>query len=371
MKVNELITHIESWAPPGAAWESDNVGLQVGSSAAEISNILLALELNDKVLTQAIKKNCNFIFTHHPFIFKPIKTIDTSKDSKSKLVEKLIKNNISLFSAHTNFDFSKNGVSFELAKVLRLKNIEFLENTEKDQYKVVVFVPGESEEKVANAVFQSGGGIIGEYNNCSYRINGKGTFQGSESSNPAVGKKQNYEFVDETRIEIITEKWNIGKVISSIVKAHPYEEPAYDIYPLDNKNPNYGYGAIGELVNPMKTNEFLDHVCKSLNTKNVRFCKGNGNPIKKIAVCGGSGSDLVHSAVRKNADAFITADIKYHAFQDAEDKILFVDAGHYETEIHSLNAVKDRFEKMIKLSGNQIKVYKYSGSTNPVKFYNN
>ncbi len=371
MKVKELIKHIESWAPPGVAWEGDNVGLQIGSGQSDISNILLALELDEKSLNQAIRKNCNFIFTHHPFIFKPIKRIDTSKDLKSRLIEKLIKNDISLFSAHTNLDFSRGGVSFELAKVLGLKNIRFLENTSGDQCKLVVFVPKEAEEKVAQAVFKSDAGIIGEYKNCSFRLDGKGTFEGSEKSSPVVGMKQNYESVDEVRLEVIVEKWNIKSVINAMIEAHPYEEPAYDIYPLNNTNPNYGYGAIGELESSMNPDKFLGHVCESLNTKSVRFCKGKKNSIKSVAVCGGSGADLINSVIGKKADAYVTGDIKYHAFQDAENEILLVDAGHYETEIHSLNAVKKNLEAMLKSSRDKIKVFKYSGSTNPVKFYNN
>jgi dinuclear metal center YbgI/SA1388 family protein len=371
MKVKELITHIESWAPPGIAWEGDNIGLQVGSSEDKISNILLTLELDDKSLNQAIQKKCNFIFTHHPLIFKPLKKIDTAKDNKSKLIEKLIKNNITLFSAHTNLDFTRGGVSFELANVLKLKNIDFLEISEENQVKIVVFVPSVAKEKVAGAIFEAGGGIIGQYDKCSYRIEGKGSFRGSEDTNPVIGEKQNYEFVDETRLEIIAEKWKLGKIISALINAHPYEEPAYDIYPLKNKNKSFGYGAIGELDNSLTEKEFLAHVTHCLKTKNLRYCRGSKKRIKKIAVCGGSGTELLQASIRKGADAFVTADIKYHTFQDAENKILFIDAGHYETEIFSLGAVENKIKDYFQDADEDIKIYKYSGTTNPIKFFNN
>lgn len=370
MEVIELIKYFEKWAPPGAAWDKDNVGVQVGNSHSEIANILLALELNKKVLSEAKKKKCNLIFTHHPFLFKPLKSINFSKDEKSQIIEELIKNNITVYSAHTNLDFTRDGVSFELARKLKLNNIRFLELEEENQFKIAVFVPEESLDEVSSAMFDNGGGRIGEYENCSYRLNGEGTFQGSEKSNPKIGKKNNFEKVAEVRLEVLVDKWNLNKVLSAMIKAHPYEEPAYDVYVLKNKNVNYGFGAIGEFEKSMNQKDFLSHVCKGLNTKNLRFTKGKSNRIKRVAVCGGSGSDLVFSAISQKADAIVTADVKYHTFQDAEEKILLVDAGHYETEIHALDEVKQRFEKFIKENKSNIKVYKYSKSTNPISFYN-
>lgn len=370
MIVSELTKYLEDWAPPGAAWEKDNIGLQVGSGSVKLKNILLALELNYEVLDEALKKNCNLIFTHHPLIFSPIKKIDTQKDSKAQLISQLIKNDITLYSAHTNLDFTKDGVSFELARVLKLKKVKFLENEESNQYKIVVFVPEENLENLSKSIFDAGGGIIGEYENCSFQLKGEGTFKGSEKSNPVIGKKEIFEKVNEVRLEVLVDNWKLNKVISAIIKNHPYEEPAYDIYPLKNKNVNYGAGAIGELENEMGLKEFLQHVQKSLKLTNFRYVKGKDSRIKKVAVCGGSGSDLLKNAIVANADAFITADIKYHTFQDAGNKILFIDAGHYETEIFALNVVEKKIKKYLeeKLEDN-INVFKFSGSTNPIKFY--
>jgi hypothetical protein len=282
----------------------------------------------------------------------------------------LIKNNITLYSAHTNLDFTKDGVSFNLAKQLQLQNVKFLKNLPDKSLKLVVFVPESHVNKVASALHSAGGGVIGNYSDCSFRLKGTGTFKGSDETNPVKGKKGRIESVNEIRLELIVDSWKIRKVIEVLMSVHPYEEVAYDIYPLQNENVNYGIGAIGVLKKSMKKNDFLSHVSKSLKTRNFRYTPGNKPNIKKVAVCGGSCSDLLNTAITEGADAFITADIKYHSFQDAEGKILFIDAGHYETEIHSLNEVQLRLNHFINKSS-KIKVYKYNGSTNPVIFYNN
>ncbi|MDP4173799.1 MAG: Nif3-like dinuclear metal center hexameric protein [Bacteroidota bacterium] len=370
MIVKEVTKYIEDWAPKDAAWAKDNPGIQVGSLSGEIENIFLCLELTTQALKEAIKKKSNFIFTHHPLIFQPLKRIDTQNDRISKLIEELIKNNITLYSAHTNLDFTKNGVSFQLAKALNLKNIDFLENQDSNQYKLVVFVPENNLETVSNAIFTSGGGIIGQYENCSFSLKGQGSFLGTEGTNPAVGQKGRFEHVEEIRLEAVVDKWKINKVLGSMLKVHPYEEPAYDIYPLSNKNLNFGFGTIGQLEEEMTEQEFLQHVSQSLSTTNVRFSRGSGKKIKKVALCGGSGSELIGSAIAKGADAFVTADVKYHSFQDAEGKMLLIDAGHYETEVPVLKEVKRRLEDLIKKNREKIKVYIYNGTTNPVHFFN-
>lgn len=368
MTVGELTKYLEDWAPPGIAWSRDNVGLQIGSRENKIQNILLCLELNNEVLDEALNKKCNLIISHHPLIFNPIKKIDTSKNSPGKLLERIIKNDITIYSAHTNLDFTKGGVSFELAKTLGLKNIRVLKELDEEQFKVSVFVPEKNLDKVAEAAFNAGAGIIGEYKNCSFRIQGEGTFWGSDSSNPAVGGKNKFEKVKEIRLEFVVDSWNLNKVVNSVINSHPYEEPAYDIVPLRNKNKNYGEGAIGELEHALNEKDFLRHVKNKLNSDSLRYCEGLSKKIKTVAVCGGTGSDLTGTALNNNADAFITADVKYHTFQDYEKKILLVDAGHYETEIHSLKAVKNKIEEEIKFQ-RDIKVYRFSKSTNPVKIY--
>ena len=348
--------------------EKDNVGLQVGSLQREVSNILLCLDVNEEVVDEAIKHKCNLIISHHPLLFKPLKKLDVGKDKGSRVIEKLIKKDITLFSAHTNLDFTKDGVSFQLAKKLGLSNQKFLLNLTSNQNKISVFVPLKFADKVAEAMHTAGAGVIGEYSNCSFRIVGTGTFKGSEKSNPSIGQKNKLEKVEEVKIEVLVNAFDLNKVVNAMKKAHPYEEVAFDVYPLVNENVNYGMGVIGSLDNELSEKQFLNRVSKSLKIKNFRFAKGSNSKIKNVAVCGGSGSDLLDSAIKSGADAFVTADIKYHTFQDAENKILLIDAGHYETEIHALEEVKKRLEKSL---SDKIKVYKFKGSTNPIVFYNN
>lgn len=368
MTCSDIIKYLEQWAPPGIAWQKDNVGLQVGSLKNKIKNIMLALELTDNVITDAIKKDCSLIITHHPLLFYPLKNIDTGNDQNSKLIKTLIQKDITLYSAHTNLDFTRDGVSFRLARQLKLNNIRFLKNLKSNQVKLVVFIPQLSVEKVASAIFNSGGGKIGEYEYCSFRLKGQGTFKGSDATNPAIGQKGVYEKVEEIRLEVLVDSWNIGKVLKAMINAHPYEEPAFDIYPLENENVNYGIGAIGELEISLTETKFLNHVADCLDALNLRYTKVKNQKIKTVAVCGGSGSELINEAIAAGADAFVTADVKYHTFHDTAGNLMLVDAGHYETEIFSLDELKDRLKSFT--TKEKIKIFKYGGSTNPVNYFN-
>lgn len=370
MKCSEVIKFLESWAPKEIAWERDNVGLQVGYTNREISNILLCLDVTNGVLKEAIKKKCNFVISHHPLLFHSLKKINPAQDKISQIIETLIKNNITLYSAHTNLDFTRDGVSFELARVLQLKNITFLSNLDSDQSKLVIFVPQSHVDTVANELFKHGAGTIGNYSNCSFRSEGKGTFKGSKDSKPSIGKKERLEKVEEIKLEMIIDSWKITSALEAARKVHPYEEMAYDIYPLKNTNDKFGVGAIGELQKEMSKKDFLNHVSKNLNIKSFKYVDGKTEKIKRIAVCGGSGSEYIKNAISAGADAYITADIKYHSFHDAHKDILLIDAGHYETEIFSLDEIYKRL-KTLTIQNSGVKVYKYSKSTNPIIFYNN
>lgn len=369
MTGKEIIKYLEEWAPKGIAWDKDNVGLQVGDPEIKIKNVLLSLDLKEKVIESAIKENCNLIITHHPLLFYPLKNLDYSKNIIARMIEKLIKNNITLYSAHTNLDFTKHGVSYRLAKRLLLKNIRFLKNLSENQIKLAVFVPESHVNIVAEAIHQSGGGLIGEYSHCSFRTPGTGTFKGSTESNPSIGTKGVSEFVEEVKLEVIVDRWKLNQVLNAMKKIHPYEEVAYDVFPLQNDNANYGIGAIGELSDSMDTNDFLGFVSSKLKTSNLRYTNSKKKKIKTVAVCGGSCGELVDEAIKQNADAFVTADLKYHTFQDAEGKILLIDAGHYETEAPILDEIKKRLESLLN-ENRKIKILKFKGSTNPIIFYN-
>jgi len=365
-----LENYLQNWAPKEISWPKDNVGLQAGNLDGAVTNIMICLEVNSQVIDDAIKKRCNYILTHHPLIFQPLKKIDLHKDKNSQIIQKLLQNNITLISAHTNLDFTKDGVSFQLAKRLGLKNIKFLVNAKENRNKLVVFVPINFADKVSEAVFNAGGGIIGEYSNCSYITEGTGTFTGSEDSKPAVGKANQFNKVEEVKIEYIIDEWKTAKAVSAMISVHPYEEPAYDIYPLKNSNSNYGAGAIGNLETPLKLNDYLNYVAEKLGIKNFRYGLGRNKTISKVAVCGGSGSDLLWDAVKQQADSFVTADIKYHTFHDSENVINIIDAGHYETEVVVLDELKKRLEKLISLRKEKHKIYKYNKTTNPIFFHN-
>ena len=369
MNGKEIIKYLEEWAPKGIAWDKDNVGLQIGDPEIEVKNILLSLDFTDEVIEEAKQNKCNFIITHHPLLYYPLKNLDFSKNQNARMIEKLIKNNISLYSAHTNLDFTKHGVSFQLAKRLDLKEIRFLKNLSNNQIKLAVFVPISHMNDVAEAIHQSGGGIIGEYSHCSFRTSGTGTFKGSQESNPSTGSRGKIEFVEEVKLEVLIDEWKLNHVIKAMKEAHPYEEVAYDIYTLKNENINYGMGAIGKLETDMGIREFLDFISSKLKINSFRFTMSSKKKIRSVAVCGGSCGELIDEAIRQNADAFITADLKYHSFQDAEDKILLIDAGHYETEIPVLDEVQKKL-KMFLGNNEKIKVLKFKGTTNPIVFYN-
>jgi len=369
MTGKEIIKYLEEWAPKGIAWDKDNVGLQVGNPEMKIKNILLSLDLKVEVIENAIKENCNLIITHHPILYYPLKNLDFSKNRIARLIEMLVNNSITLYSAHTNLDFTKHGVSYKLAERLSLKKIRFLKNLSDNQIKLAVFVPVSHINKVAESIHQSGGGVIGEYSHCSFRTSGTGTFKGSDGTNPSIGNKGVVEIVEEVKLEVLVDEWKLNQVISAMKKAHPYEEVAYDIFPLKNENVNYGIGAIGELKDTMDTNDFLNFVSSELKTSILRYAKSNKKKIKSVAVCGGSCGDLVDEVIKQNADAFVTADLRYHTFQDAEGKILLIDAGHYETEKPVLDEIKSRLEKLL-IENKKIKVLKFKGSTNPIVFYN-
>ncbi|MEJ5306077.1 MAG: Nif3-like dinuclear metal center hexameric protein [Ignavibacteria bacterium] len=358
MKNLEVFGFIEDWAPKGIAWEKDNVGLQIGNPAEETKGILLTLDLSLDALEKAIKEKCNLIISHHPLFFNPLNKIDLSSD-KGKIIELAIKNGITIYSAHTNLDFTKDGVSFVLAKKLGLQKISFLENAPSTQYKLVTFVPETYVSNLINKLSEAGAGVIGNYTHCSYQLKGKGTFFGLENTNPAVGVKGKLEEVEEIRLEMIFEKWNLNKVLKALLDNHPYEEPAYDIYPLQNRNVNFGFGAVGFLPEKMNLESFVSLVKKKLNAPVVKFTQGQKKILYKIAVCGGSGSDLISKAISEGCNAFVTADIKYHTFLDYGDKISLIDAGHFHTEFPVLDELEKRLQELIRKNRIKIKVLKY------------
>lgn len=358
MEHKTIFDFIEQWAPKGIAWEKDNVGLQIGNYYDKTTGILLTLDVTYDSLLKAKTEKCNLIVSHHPLFFNPIKNINLSGE-KGSIIEFAISNKITIYSAHTNLDFTRNGVSFELAKVLGLEKIDFLEKAPETQYKLVTFVPEEKVNTLVEKLSEAGAGIIGNYTHCSYQLKGKGTFFGLENTNPAIGEKGKLESIDEIRLEMIFEKWKLDKVLSTLIKNHPYEEPAYDIYPLVNRNVNFGFGAVGYLKDKMNVPDFLKLVKSKLKAHSLKYTPGTKKFLSKIGVCGGSGSDLIRSALNQGCDAFLTADIKYHTLLDYSEKILLIDAGHFHTEYPVINLLEKKLTSFLQERKEKVKVIKY------------
>jgi dinuclear metal center YbgI/SA1388 family protein len=364
MTVADIERFFEEWSPRWTAWERDNVGLQVGDRSKAVRKILVALDVTEEVIAEALTKRVDLIVSHHPLLFRPPSSITTS-DAVGKKVLSLAEKRIALFSAHTNLDFARDGVSFALARVLGLINIRFLSPLKDSLVKLAVFVPEEHVEQVADAMAKAGGGIIGNYTSCSFRIKGRGTFRGTDAAKPFVGRAQRLESVDEVRLEMILPRARVQAVTAAMKAAHPYEEVAYDVYTLENPNPNFGMGALGELSHPMSLKSFLSKVKKALNAESVRYAGNPRRNVRRVAVCGGSGSDLLDEAMAAGADVFVTADVRYHTFHAAKGRIALVDAGHWETEHVVLPSIEGRLRDVIRSSGETIRVFISEHSTNP------
>ncbi len=357
---------IEEWAPTDIAWENDNIGILAGNPEDEVRGIVVALDCTEAVIGETLRLRANLLITHHPLLFKPLRSV-TSIHGTGRCVQLLNRAGISLIAAHTNLDFTRGGTSFALAMKLGLQNIDFLDGSYELDLKIVTFVPSDAVEQVTAAMAEAGAGRIGNYEYCSFRTDGTGTFIGNRNSTPARGKKQQGEQVDEIRVEMILKRRDMHKVLQALRQSHPYEEPAYDVYPLRNVSREYGMGAIGALPRKTSLDSFLETVKEQLGVKSVRFSHGSSRTVRRVAVCGGSGSQLLDAAIRNNADAFVTADVSYHTFHDAHGRITLVDAGHYETEQPVVPVLASRVKQHFKKRGNAIPVRIARASTNPMQ----
>lgn len=331
MRINEIINYLEEIAPLSLQESYDNSGLLIGSKNHEVGKALICLDVTDEVMDEAIENNCNLIIAHHPLIFKGIKRLN-GRNLVERLIIKAIKHDIAIYAIHTNLDNVMHGVNGKLAEKLGLTNTKPLLLRTNVMKKLVCFCPINHAEDVRNAILDAGAGHIGNYDRCSYNISGEGTFRGLDGAEPFVGEKGEMHFEKEIRIETIIPDYLLGKVISTMIAAHPYEEVAYDIYPLDNKNNMIGAGMVGVLADPVDAKEYLLRVKNILNCKSIRHSPILKGPISKVAICGGSGSFLINEARNSGAQLFITGDIKYHDFFDHHGAMTIVDAGHYETE---------------------------------------
>jgi dinuclear metal center YbgI/SA1388 family protein len=326
---HEIIQLFEQFAPKHLAMEGDKIGLLIGSLNQKVKNLLIALDVTEKVVDEAIANDVQLIIAHHPLIFKPLKTI-RFEDSYGKIIAKLIKHNIAVYAAHTNLDVANGGVNDLLADALGVINTEVLVPTyEEPLKKLVVYAPMEYAEKIRKVLGDNGAGHIGNYSHCSYSNEGIGRFLPGENTNPHIGKIGELESVPEERIETIFPATLEKKLIKAMLKAHPYEEPAYDIYPLDLKGKTYGLGRIGYLEQEMTLEQFASYVKKQLDVTGVRITGNLQDKVKKVAILGGDGGKYYTTALRKGADVFITGDVYYHTAIDAKlDGLNIIDPGH-------------------------------------------
>lgn len=364
MKLAEITSHLESIAPLNYQEDYDNSGLIIGNPNDEISAALVALDCTEKIIDEAIAKNCNLIITHHPIIFKGLKKLN-GNNYVERVVLKAIKNNIALYAIHTNLDHVAKGVSGEICKRLGLTNAKTLLPKTNSLKKLVVFCPSANANQLRDALFKAGAGNIGNYSDCSFNLEGTGTFKAGEETNPYVGEKGKQHQEPEVRIETIYKNQDERKILLTMFENHPYEEVAYDIYPLENKLENVGAGMVGDLPQELTGERFLALVKDKMQTQVIRHTEILPTKIKKVAVCGGSGSFLLKNAIAAGADAFVTADFKYHEFFDSEEKLIIADIGHYESEQFTSNLLIDNIQE--KFPNFAIRLTEHN--TNPINYF--
>lgn len=363
MKVKDIAALIESVAPRSYQESYDNAGLAVGSPDMEVTGVVVCLDVSEQIVEEAISLKANMVISHHPVIFSGLKSL-TGRNATERIVMKCIQNGIALYAAHANLDSVWGGVNDRLSAVLGLTNRKVLSPLKGELVKIVTFVPTAYVQNVRNAMFDAGAGTIGAYDCCSYVLNGEGSFRALAGANPFVGEQGKLHIEQEARIEVIASRLVLSQVVDAMIKAHPYEEPAYDIISIENEYAKVGLGMVGDLATPMQESDFLHHVRQSLGAKVLRYSNPTGKMVRRVAVCGGSGASFAAQAVAQKADAYITGDVKYHNFIDAQDKLLLVDAGHFETERFTIDIFYDLImEKIVNFA-----VYKTKYIDNPVNY---
>lgn len=344
MKIKEITSYLESLAPITSQASYDNCGLIVGDFDTEITAALICLDCTEEIVDEAIQKGCNLIIAHHPIIFSGLKKL-TGKNYIERTVIKAIQNTISIYAIHTNLDNYRFGVNYEIGKRLGLENLKILAPSDNVLYKLSVYVPIEHSTAVSSAMFDAGAGKIGNYSECSFEHTGIGTFKPSELANPFDGEIGMRNRIPETKIDVLVSSHSLNAVLEAMNQAHPYEEVAYDVIPLKNKNSFEGSGMYGTLKEEMNEKTFLSFVKSTFNCGVIRHTSLQNTPVRTVAFCGGSGSFLLPHAKRVKADVFITGDYKYHDFFDAEGEIIIADIGHFESEQYTTNLLADILKK--------------------------
>jgi dinuclear metal center YbgI/SA1388 family protein len=363
MKIAQVIDALEEFVPLSLQEDFDNAGLQVGDISRKTRGILLCLDITEEVLDEAIELDCNLIISHHPLLFKPLKSL-SGKTYIERCIIKACKNDIVIYSAHTNLDNVWGGVNSRIAEKIGLQNLRVLKPRANSLFKLVTFVPLEHVEMLQNALFHAGAGHIGNYDSCSYQSQGEGTFRGEKDTRPFVGEPGEFHTEPEIRIETIVPFHKKTAVLRALLLAHPYEEPAYDIYPLSNFWDKAGSGVIGELPGEEDEESFLQRIKTIFQLKTLKHSPFTGKMIRQIALCGGSGAFLLKDAIARGADVFLTGEAKYNDYFDVENRILLAVLGHYESEL----CTKEIFFDIITKKIPNFAVHFSNANINPVNY---
>ncbi|GMQ23401.1 Nif3-like dinuclear metal center hexameric protein [Algoriphagus sp. oki45] len=362
-RIQDILAYLERVAPSAYQEDYDNATLICGDRNAEVKGVLCTLDCTEEVVLEAKAKGANLIVAHHPIVFRGLKSL-TGKNYVERTVISAIKNDIAIFAIHTNLDHVAQGVNKRIADRLGLRETKILKPKKQTLSKLVFFVPPKDKEPVLEALFEAGAGQIGEYKDCSFQLEGMGTFTPSENANPHIGQRGIPQYEKEVRVEVILPAHLSGKVIQKMKKAHPYEEVAYYLSALENENQEVGAGMIGQLEEAMDEEAFLDYLKEKMNLQVVKHTTLRRKKVKKVALCGGAGIFLLGDAKRAQADAFVTSDVKYHEFFDAEGQIILCDIGHYESEIFT----KDLLAELLSQNFPNIALYLSKVVTNPTSY---
>lgn len=364
MKIKDTLAILEDMAPLGYAESFDNVGLLVGDPNNNLTGVLVCHDALEEVIDEAISKKCNLVVCFHPILFSGLKKI-TGKNYVERAVIKAIKNDIAIYAVHTALDNHKNGVNKIFCDALGIKDSKVLIPKQNYIKKLVTYTIPENVVTLRNALFEAGAGQIGNYEDCSFNSHGIGTYMGNEDSSPEIGER--FEFVEapEIKIEVTFERHLESKILKALFSNHVYEEVAYEIYNLENEHQNIGLGRVGLLEKELSEAEFLQLIREKLDCKGIRHSNLLGKPIKKVAVLGGSGSYAIKNAINSGADAYVTSDLKYHQFYEAENSILLADIGHFESERFTKNYIVDYLKEKI----TNFAIILSQENTNPVKYF--
>ncbi|MEP7108424.1 MAG: Nif3-like dinuclear metal center hexameric protein [Ferruginibacter sp.] len=364
MIIQDITSYLETVAPPGLQENYDNAGLLTGSPEWLCTGLIITLDATEDVVLEAIERNCNLIVAHHPVIFGGLKKIN-GKNYVEKAVIAAIKNDIAIYAIHTNLDNVMEGVNGRMADMLGFKNRRILEPKKDLLKKLETYVPDLQVDMVREAIFAAGGGHVGNYSDCSFSTLGEGSFKGGEGTNPFIGSPGKRHREKETKIEIIFPAWLEHNIFKALIKAHPYEEVAYSIITLDNINQDIGAGMVGELETVLTELEFLNFLKNAFRLTVIRHTPFTGKMVRKVALCGGAGSFLIGAAMASGADFYVTGDVKYHEFFDANGRLVIADIGHYESEQFSIHLLFDILREKFPTFA----VQKTGVKTNPVNYF--